>query len=94
MKIIDICGIPHEIIECKDIFDSDASHFGQIDYKRCEIRINEDATPELKKQILAHEVIHGIFVHLGLNEYTGNEHLVQSLASAINQSFEPIIKEI
>ena len=36
--IVNICGIPHKVVECEDRFDVDI-HFGQIDYKACEIRI-------------------------------------------------------
>lgn len=29
---VNICGIPHKVVECEDKFDVD-SHFGQIDYR-------------------------------------------------------------
>lgn len=84
---VNICGIPHKVIECEDKFDVD-SHFGQIDYKACEIRINKDMAQENKNETLCHEVMHGIFVHLGFNEYAQDEHLVQALGNAISQSFD------
>ena len=43
--IVNICGIPHKVIECEDHFDVD-THFGQIDYKACEIIINKNMTAE------------------------------------------------
>ena len=42
----------------------------------------------MKKQTLCHEIIHGIFVMIGCPEHAQNEQLVQSLAMAINQSFD------
>ena len=83
---VNICGIPHKVIECEDKFDVD-SHFGQIDYKACEIRINKDMTQENKYEALCYEMMHGIFVHLGFNDYAQDEHLVQALGNAIYQGF-------
>lgn len=84
--IVNICGIPHKVIECEDKFDVDA-HFGQIDYKACEIRINKDMLQERKDEVLCHEIVHGIFVHLGYNDYAQDEQLVQALGNAIYQGF-------
>ena len=84
--IVNICGIPHKVIECEDNFNVD-THFGQIDYKTCEIRINKDMTQENKDEALCHEIIHGIFVHLGYNDYSQDEQLVQALGNAIYQGF-------
>lgn len=85
--IVNICGIPHKVIETEDNFDLDV-HFGQIDYKKCEIRINKSLSCEGKHEALCHEIIHGIFVHLGFNEFSQDEHLVQALGNAIHQSFD------
>ena len=85
--IVNICGIPHKVIEYEDNFNVDL-HFGQIDYKACEIRINRDMNEGAKKEAICHEMIHGILVHLGYNDLTNDEHLVQALGNAIYQSFE------
>lgn len=84
--IVNICGIPHRIVECEDNFNVDL-HFGQIDYKACEIRINKNMTDANKKETVCHEMVHGILVHLGYNDLVGNEQLVQALGNAIYQSF-------
>lgn len=84
--IVNICGIPHKVIECEDNFNVD-THFGQIDYKACEIRINKDMSQESKDETLCHEIVHGIFVHLGYSNYVQDEQLVQSLGNAIYQGF-------
>lgn len=84
---VNICGVPHKIVEVTDTFDIDC-HFGQIDYKKCEIKINKDMTKENKKETLCHEMVHGIFVHLGFNDLANDETLVQALGNAIYQSFD------
>ena len=89
--IVNICGIPHKVIECEDNFNVDA-HFGQIDYKACEIRINKDMSQESKDEALCHEMVHGIFVHLGYSNYAQDEQLVQALGNAIYQGFDIKVK--
>lgn len=84
--IVNICGIPHTVVECEDRFDMDC-HFGQIDYRACEIRVNKNMSKENKLETICHEMVHGIFVHLGYNEYVENEQLVQALGNAIYQGF-------
>lgn len=89
---VNICGIPHRIVECEDSFNVD-THFGQIDYKSCEIRINKDMSAESKEETICHEMLHGMLVHLGFDELSQNEQLIQSLANAIYQGFS-IKKEV
>lgn len=84
---VDICGIPHKVIMCEDHFDAD-THFGQIDYLHAEIRINKDAAPEMQKQTLFHEMLHGMLVMIGRNDLTTDETLVNSLSSAMYLSFD------
>lgn len=83
---INICGIPHEVIECEDNFSVDC-HFAMIDFKKAEIHINKDMSDEMKKEQLCHEILHGILVHLGYQEQNNDEQFVQALANAINQTF-------
>ena len=84
---VNICGITHEVIECADYFDVD-THFGQIDYKYCEIRVNRDMGDKAKKETICHEMVHGILVHLGYTEQSQDEQFVQALANAIYQGFD------
>ena len=84
--IVNICGLPHKVIEKEDNFDIDC-HFGQIDYKKCEIKINKDMTEEVKKETICHEIVHGILVHMGYNDLCNDEQFVQAMGNAINQSF-------
>jgi hypothetical protein len=84
---VNICGITHEVIECDDKFDADL-HFGQIDYKACEIRINKDVNEQEKQETLCHEMVHGILNHIGRNDLSCDETFVQTLGNAIYQGFE------
>ena len=88
---VNICGILHEVVECEDSFTADSTHFGEIDFKACRIRINKDMSEEAKEETLIHEMIHGILVHLGYSEQSEDETFVQGLANAIYQGFD--IKE-
>lgn len=81
-----ICGIPHTVKLCEDNFNSD-THFGQINYAKCEIRINKDMPEEIQRQTLCHEILHGMLVLLGYNELTNDEQFVQAMSMGINQSF-------
>lgn len=83
---VNICGIPHKIILCEDSFNTDL-HFGQIDYAKCEIKINKDLPKEAAEETLVHEILHGILVHLGYTEDAQNETYIQGLANAVNQTF-------
>ncbi|MBQ0005110.1 MAG: ImmA/IrrE family metallo-endopeptidase [Clostridiales bacterium] len=83
---VNICGIPHRVVECKDMFDGDC-HFGQIEFKTAEIRINAELTPEVKYETLCHEIVHGVLVHTGYTDLTGDEKFVQAMGNAISQTF-------
>lgn len=83
---VKICGIPHKIVMCEDSFNMD-THFGQIDYAKCQIKLNKDLPKEAMEETLVHEILHGIFVHLGYNDEAQNEQFVQALANAVNQTF-------
>lgn len=83
---ISICGIPHDVIEKEDAFDIDC-HFGMIDYKKCEIKLNANMTDYCKSETLCHEILQGILVHLGYNDLANDEQFVQAVGNAIYQSF-------
>lgn len=86
--MINICGIPHKVIEVEDDFDNYVSHFGQVDYKSAVIKICKDMSQEVKQTTLIHEILHAILVHIGEDEKAQDEKFVQTLAIAINGTFE------
>ena len=85
---VNICGMLHKVIKCPDLFDADGTHYGQIDYGKCEIRINDGISKENFEETLCHEMLHGILVHIGRGDLSADEALVQALANAIYQGFE------
>ena len=85
---IKICGIPYTVIECDDCFNTDAKHFGNVDFLKAEIRINKDMAEAVKTETLVHEVVHAVLVHIGRSDLSEYETFVQSFANAINQTFE------
>lgn len=88
---VNICGVPHVVLEKEDNFDTD-SHFGQIDYNKAEISINKNMPNALKQETLCHEMLHGMLIHIGRQDLSGDETLVQALGNAIYQGF--VIKEV
>lgn len=92
MKKVNICGIPHEIVE-KDCIESNSGRcVAMITYENCMIEIRKGMNPDYYRQSLIHEVVHGMLVMIGRNDLSEDETFVQSLALAISQTFE--LKEI
>lgn len=86
MKKVKICGLPHEIVELEDSFNTDC-HMRQINYQDLVIKINKDMPEQLKEETLCHEIMHGILTHLGYSDMATNEQFVQAVGNAIYQSF-------
>lgn len=86
---VDICGIPHEIIE-KECIESDVPGMvlGQIEHSSCTIFMRNNLPPELYRQTLIHEITHGMLVMIGRNDLSEDETFVQTLALAISQTFQ------
>jgi hypothetical protein len=63
------------------------TNFGQINYSKCEILINKDMPEPLIKETLCHEILHGMLVHTGYDNLSGDESFVQALSNAISQTF-------
>jgi ssRNA-specific RNase YbeY (16S rRNA maturation enzyme) len=90
---VNICGLPHEVVDMDDNFIAGAIHFGEIEYAECRIKINKNMSEQSKKETLCHEMVHGILVHLGYNDYSQDEQFVQALGNAIYQGFEVKIND-
>lgn len=92
MKYVNICGISHQIHYEHDNFNTDL-HLGEIQYDKALIRINVDATPEIQRETLCHEIAHGILIHIGRNDLSNDETFVAALGNALNQSFIPKVHD-
>lgn len=87
--IVNICGVPHKVVEVNDNFDIDC-HMGMIDHKRAEIKINKELKGLNRKETLCHEMMHGVLLHMGYTDLCNDETLVQALGNAIMQGFNII----
>ena len=85
--MVNICGIPYTVREVPHHFNEGEVHLGEIEYLTCEILINENLPGNLKREVLCHEIMHGILHHLGYEE-ENDEKMVQQLGNAINQTFD------
>lgn len=83
-----ICGVNYKVVEVGDVFDSDATHFGQVDFKKGIILINNDMSDDAKAETLVHEVTHAILVYIGRQDLSEDEPFVQALGNAIFQTFD------
>lgn len=81
MKIL---SLEYEIIEEK-IIDNDNDVLGGINYVTQKIHIKKTLSKEHKKIVLLHETLHSILQQLGFDEENDNEHLIDSLSTAIYQ---------
>lgn len=84
---IKILNLTYEIKEVP-IIDHDETTMGMVSHHDQVIYIKNNLTEERKEVVLIHEIIHSIFQQLEFTEENENEHLVQSLATAIYQVFK------
>lgn len=89
IRKVNICGIPYEV-KYAEVIDEAVEGIvsGYIEYNKTVIYIKKGLPEAYEKEVLAHEIIHGIFNHIGKSDLRDNEELVQSLANALCQSFE------
>jgi len=92
MHKINICGIKHEIAEVNGPELGTEYPMGEIDYGKAQIKINMDLADEVKLTTLCHEILHGMFVHVGREDLAQDEQLVTALGNAISASFKPKVE--
>lgn len=86
---IKVFGLNYEIEEVDKIDGCKEDEFivGQIQHIQQKILIRKDLSKERKKVTLLHEIFHAIFQQLGFDEEHDNEHLINSLSTALIQVF-------
>lgn len=84
---VNICGMSHKVIEVEDNFNT-LLNMGMIEFTTQTIKINKDMSESMKDEALCHEMVHGILVHIGRQDLSTDETLVQALGNAIWQGFE------
>lgn len=84
---VQICGIPHEVYEAEPAEDSNLDDcYGYIVYAKCRIVVRENLEPELFRNVLIHEGMHGIFEHSGLKELSP---VIENYQETFIQIFTP-----
>lgn len=92
---VNICGIPHKIVY-KDVIDEGTEGItqGQIIHSKAKILIKKDLPKEIEKEVIIHEMVHGMLCHMGQDELCDNEEFVQMMANAIyNSGFDLKVME-
>lgn len=56
---------------------------GQIDYVEQTIKIDKNISEDMKKEVLLHEILHGILEKLGFEGINSDEQKVHSIASTM-----------
>lgn len=84
---ITIMGVPHKI-EYVDTVSKVQLEAGEISYLDCTIRIDKSQPEEMQKVVLIHEVLHGLFNLIGMDELRDDESAVQLLASSLYSTFK------
>ena len=84
---INILGIDYEVILTDQISNTQLLA-GLIEYQNAKIQLNKDLAPDVLNQTFIHEVLHGIFDGLGLDEINNDEKAVQSIATALYCTFK------
>ena len=85
-RTINILGVVFTVKEVDCVNKTDPRK-GEIDYLTNEIRIDRNMPPSSKNQTLMHEILHGMFDLLGLEELRDDETKVQVMATALHQIF-------
>ncbi|PRR77684.1 hypothetical protein CLLI_22480 [Clostridium liquoris] len=78
---VKIGGVNYKVIECNNPSEEDPNVDGQILYSKQEIRLKNDMSREYKENIFLHEIIHGIFEHIGFEQ---DEAIVIRLSNALH----------
>lgn len=79
---IKILGTIYKVKEVDQI-DKFNMTLGEINYISQEIYIDKSLNEDLKREVLIHEIFHGILEKLGYVEINEDEQKVQSIASTL-----------
>ncbi len=84
MNKVKIMATEYTVLEVEQI-DKGKRVLGEIDYIEQVIKLEKELNEDLKKEILIHEILHGILEKLGFDDLNNDEQKVQSIASTLYQ---------
>lgn len=82
VKNLKILATEYTVEEVEQI-DKYQRLLGQIEYVEQKIKIDKSISEDMKKEVLLHEILHGILEKLGYTEINEDEQKVQSIASTM-----------
>lgn len=82
-KSINILGVTYKIKEVK-VVNKHTPRNGEINFCNQTIKIDKSLPDDKKRQVLLHEILHGICELLGMDDIGDDEHVIQSLATALH----------
>lgn len=68
LENVKIGGLTYAVKKFSDLQGKNGN-WGQIEYKTCEIKLDDSLDEHLEDQTLIHEIVHGIFVEAGYVEH-------------------------
>lgn len=84
MNKVKIMATEYTVLEVEQI-DKGKRILGEIDYIEQVIKLEKGLNEDLKKEVLIHEILHGILEKLGFDDLNNDEQKVQSIASTLYQ---------
>ena len=82
IKQIKILATEYDVEEVEQI-DKYQRLLGQIEYTEQKIKIDRSISEDMKKEVLLHEILHGVLEKLGYTEINEDEQKVHSIASTM-----------
>ena len=79
---IKIMGSEYQYEEVEQV-DKWSRTLGQIDYINQRILVEKGIPDDLKREVLLHEILHGIFDKLGFSDINSDEQKVNSIGSTL-----------
>lgn len=79
---VNILGIDYEIKYLNDLIERE-NLYGEINFHKQRIRIDESMEQDRKARTLIHEILHGIMESLGYNDINCDEEKIQNISNAL-----------
>lgn len=84
IKKIKILATDYEVQEVDQI-DKFKRLLGEIDYCNQIIKIDKNISEDMKKEVLIHEILHGVLEKLGYDDLNDDEQKIHSIGSTMYQ---------
>ncbi|WP_099335809.1 hypothetical protein [Clostridium cadaveris] len=79
---VSILGIEYVVVYLEDLIKREGL-YGDIDYNKQVIRIDNSMNDDRKMRTIIHEVLHGIMESLGYSEINYDEEKIQNISNAL-----------